>query len=123
MSKPHISINGRYPIIVIEYLGQTMRDLNLTDCDVICWNPTWPIDCKKIDIKPEPFNGKMALCNLTVMSPDNAKHMMYNTLESLSSLTIFTRNDKPLFICSRYVASVLGLDEDGDIVYIREVGE
>lgn len=74
MGKSHIPINDRYPIIVIEYLGQTMRDLNLTDCDVICWNPTWPIDCKKIDIKPEPFNGKMALCHLTVMSPDNAKY-------------------------------------------------
>lgn len=123
MSKQHIPINGNYPIIVIEYLGQTMRDLNLTDCDVICWNPSWPIDCKKIDIKHKPFNGKMALCNLTVMRPDEARHMMYNTIESLSSLAIFTRNDKPLFICSRHVASVLGLDEDGDIVYIREVGE
>jgi hypothetical protein len=125
MSKTHIPINGRYPIIVIEYLGQTMRDLNLTDCDVICWNPSWPIDCKKIDINSEPFNGKIerVLCNLTVMNHDNARHMMCNTLESLSSLAIFTRSDKPLFICSRYVAQTLGLNESGDIVYIREVGE
>ena len=123
MSRSHIQINGKYPIIVIEYLGQTMRDLNLTDCDVICWNPSWPIDCKKIDVKPEQFNGKMALCNLTVMRPDEARHMTYNTLEVLSSLAIFTRNDKPLFICSRHIATVLSLKESGDIVYIQEVGE
>lgn len=123
MSKQHIPINGRYPIITIEYLGQTMRDLNLTDCDVICWNPSMSIDCKKIDIKREPFNGKTILCNLTSMKPNNAKYMMENTLRSLSLLTMFLRDDKPLFICSRYVATVLSLDADGDAVDIREVGE
>lgn len=123
MSKQHIPINGRYPIIVIEYLGQTMRDLNLTDCDVICWNPSMTVDCKKIDIRREPFNGKTILCNLTVMRPNNAKHMIGKTLRSLSLLTMFLKADKPLFICSRYAATILGLDEDGDAVDIREVGE
>lgn len=123
MNKPHIPIHGMYPIIVIEYLGQTMRDLNLTDCDVICWNPSWPIECKKIDIRPIPFNDTAGLCHLTVMRPDDARHMLTNTLRSLSLLTMFLRDDKPLFICSHHVATMLGLDVDGDAVFIREVGE
>lgn len=123
MNKQHIPINDKYPIIVVEYLGQTMRDLNLTDCDVICWNPSWPIDCKKINISHIPFNGKKVLCNLTVMRPNNAKHMLEETCRSLSLLTMFLKDDKPLFICSRHIAGILGLDEDGDAVDIREVGE
>ena len=64
MSKPHIPLNGTYPIIVIEYLGQTMRDLNLTDkhCESCKWHRT---DSVGVDLVHE-----CAISKTQILRPD-----------------------------------------------------
>ena len=70
-------------------------------------------------IYPYSYFGESIICTIKNINAVN-NCFKSSTIDTLKSLGAWNKSKTPVFLCSDKVASVLGLDVDGDIALIKE---
>lgn len=107
-----------FAIYPYSYFGESTRDLRLnSDFEILCVNPGFYVRLgTELDVSK---NKKSVICTLKNICAINNR-FKNSTIDTLKSRGMWNKSKSPVFLCSDKVASVLGLDVDGDIVLIKE---
>ena len=109
----------RYFVIYpYSYFGESIYDLRLnSDFEILCINPGFYIRLgTELEVSK---NEKSVICTIKNINAVN-NCFKSSTIDTLKSLGAWNKSKTPVFLCSDKVASVLGLDVDGDIALIKE---